>query len=151
MCARCLPISFFSFLRISNLVPYTLADLVSDKSYFLKRSDVSFSATGAILRVYRTKTIQFNQRALEIRLPLIPNSVLCPVSALQTLLSIVPAPTSKPPFIIPTGNGIKLAHHFNRFLKSCARATGFNGHCKKRETGTSHLNLTAKKTKRLSR
>lgn len=92
-------VAFFSFLRMSNLVPYTLADLVSDKSYFLKRSDVSFSASGAILRVYRTKAIQFNQRALEIPLPLIPNSVLCPVSAFQTLLSIVPAPPSAPLFI----------------------------------------------------
>ena len=123
-------VAFFSFLRISNLVPYRLADLESDKSYFLKRSDVSFSASCAILRIYRTKTIQFSQRALEIPLPLIPNSVLGPVSALQTLLSLVPAPPSAPLFILPTGTGIKpiLAHHFNRFLKSCALATGFNVH-----------------------
>ena len=35
-------------------MPYTLADLVSDNFFFLKRSDVSFSSSGAILRVYRT-------------------------------------------------------------------------------------------------
>ena len=120
----------FTFLRISNLVPYMLANIVSDNSYFFKHSDVSFSMSGVVLRVYRTKTIQFNQRALEIPLPLIPNSVLCPVSALQTLLSNVPAPLSAPLFIVQSGNCFKpiLAHHFNRFLKSCAHATGFSAH-----------------------
>ena len=50
---------FFSFLRISNLVPYASADCHSDNAYFLKRQDVYFTALGAVLRVYRTKTIQF--------------------------------------------------------------------------------------------
>ena len=43
-------VAFFSFLRISNLVTYKVSDLVSDKSYFLKRSDVSFIASGAVLK-----------------------------------------------------------------------------------------------------
>ena len=76
--------AFFSFLRISNLVPYSLADLRSDKAYFLKRQHVSFTTSGAVLRIYRTKTIQF--RVVEIRLPFIRNSALCPVTALQIYL-----------------------------------------------------------------
>ena len=52
-------VAFFSFLRISNLVPYTLVDCHSDNAYFLRRQDVSFTESGAVLRVYRTKTIQF--------------------------------------------------------------------------------------------
>ena len=121
-------VAFFSFLRISNLVPYKSSDLGSSKAYFLMRSDVSFSATGAVLRVYRTKTIQFHQRVLEIPLPLIPNSILCPVSALKNYFSLVPAPLDSPLFMVSVGSGIKpvLASHFNRFFKACVRAAGFD-------------------------
>ena len=76
-------VAFFSFLRISNLVPYASADCHADNAYFLKRQDVYFTASGAVLRVYRTKTIQFKQRVLDIPLPFIPNSILCPVTALK--------------------------------------------------------------------
>lgn len=119
--------AFFSFLRISNLVPYKSSDLGSNKAYFLIRSDVSFSAAATVLRVYRTKTIQFHQCVLEIPLPLIPNSILCPVSALKNYISLVPAPLESPLFMISEGSGIKpfRASHFNRFFKSCVRATGF--------------------------
>ena len=78
-------VAFFSFLRISNLLPYSLADLhslQSERAYFLTRNDVRFTSSCAILPVYRTKTMQFSQRVLrEIPLPFIPNSILCPVSA----------------------------------------------------------------------
>ena len=69
-------VAFFSFLRISNLVPYSLADLHSDKAYFLKQQDVSFTTSGAALQIYRTKTIQFCQCMLEIPVQFIPNSVM---------------------------------------------------------------------------
>ena len=59
-------VAFFSFLRISNLVPCTLASCQSDNAYFLKREDVSFTASGAVLRVYRTKTIQSLYRSSPI-------------------------------------------------------------------------------------
>ncbi|CAH3145795.1 unnamed protein product, partial [Porites lobata] len=49
-------VAFFSFLRKSNL--------------------------GAFLQIRATKTIQFKLRILSIPLPFIPNSPLCPVSAL---------------------------------------------------------------------
>ena len=76
-------VASFSFLRISNLVPYASADCHADNAYFLKRQDVYFTASGAVLRVYRTKTIEFKQRVLDIPLPFIPNSILCPVTALK--------------------------------------------------------------------
>lgn len=40
----------------------------------------------------RIKTIQYGQRILCVPLPAIPGSVLCPVTALQRLFSLVPAP-----------------------------------------------------------
>ena len=90
-------VAFFSFLRISNLVPYSLVDCHSDNAYF---QDVSFTESGAVLRVYRTKTIQFKQRVLEILLPFIPNSVLCPVTALMNYFCTVPILASSPLFIV---------------------------------------------------
>ena len=66
-------VAFFSFLRISILLPYSLTDLQSERAYFLTRNDVLFTSSGAILRVYRTKTIQFSQCVLEIPMPFIPN------------------------------------------------------------------------------
>ena len=68
--------AFFSFLRISNLVPRTLRDISNPHPFFLKRSDVRFSPRGAVLSVARTKTLQFNQRLLDIPLPIIPGSRL---------------------------------------------------------------------------
>ena len=111
MHAACL-VAFFSFLRIFNLMPYSLADLQSKWAYFLTRNDVSFTSSGAILRVYRTKTIQFSQCVLEILLPFIAKSLL-------SYFRTVPAPANSPLFVI-NQHGIKpiLAWHFNKFLKS---------------------------------
>ena len=70
-------VAFFSFLRISNLVSYSFADAKSYKAYFLKRDDVSFTPSGAVLRVYRTKTIQFEQRVIELQVKLIKIKIVC--------------------------------------------------------------------------
>ena len=101
-------VAFFSFLRISNLVPYASADCHADNAYFLKRQDVYFTASGAVLRVYRTKTIQFKQRVLDIPLPFIPNSILCPVTAIKKYFCTVPALDSSPLFISITAGRLNL-------------------------------------------
>lgn len=119
-------VAFFSFLRISNLVPYTSADLHKPNAYFLRQKHISFTAAGAVLRVYRTKTIQFYQRVLEIPLPYIPHSVLCPVTALNKYLSLVPAQPNSPLFDFPIGRVLTpiFASHFNQFFKSCISVLG---------------------------
>ena len=119
-------VAFFSFLRISNLVPYALADCHSDNAYFLRRQDVSFTASGVVLRVYRTKTIQFKQRVLEIPLPFIPNSVLCPVTALNNYFCTVPTLASSPLFTVHHDGSFRplLAAHFNQFFKACFTSVG---------------------------
>ena len=72
-------VAFFSFLRKSNLV----ADSPSATSDKLpRRCDFVLAPEGAFLQIRATKTIQFKQRILSIPLPFIPNSPLCPVSAL---------------------------------------------------------------------
>ena len=72
-------VAFFSFLRKSNLVVDS-PSATSDK--LPRRCDFVLAPEGAFLQIRATKTIQFKQRILSIRLPFIPNSPLCPVSAL---------------------------------------------------------------------
>ena len=72
-------VAFFSFLRQSNLVAAS-PSATSDK--LPRRCDLVLAPEGAFLQIRATKTIQFKQRILSIPLPFIPNSPLCPVSAL---------------------------------------------------------------------
>lgn len=109
------PVAFFSFLRISNLVPYSFGWSFIHSNYFLRRKDVSFTPTGAILQVYSSKTIHFRQFFLEIPLPFVPNSVLCPL--LHCL--VIYAPCQR--LCLFT-----LAAHFNRFFKACVVSVGLN-------------------------
>ena len=84
------------------------------------------TAAGAYLHVFKTKTIQFKQKILEIPLPVIPNSILCPVTALTTYFTLVPASSNSPVFLAPHGSGFTpvLARHFNLFLKRCVSSIG---------------------------
>ena len=98
------------------------------RSQRVKHQDVYFTASGAVLRVYRTKTIQFKQHVLDIPLPFIPNSILCPVTALKKYFCTVPALDSSPLFIVQHGRSLKpiLATHFNRFFKSSITTVGLD-------------------------
>ena len=119
-------VTFFSFLRISNLVPYTLSEVHSNASFFLRHTNITFTASGAYLHVFKTKTIQFKQKILEIPLPIIPGSILCPVAALTTYFRLVPASSNSPVFLAPHGSGFTpiLAQHFNLFLNRCVSSIG---------------------------
>ena len=105
-------VAIFSFLRISNLAPYTLSEVHSSTSFFLRRRDITFTASGAYLQIFKTKTIQFKQRILKISLPDIPNSILCSVTALTTYFTV---------FLAPHGSGFtpggSLAFFFAQFQK----------------------------------
>lgn len=70
------------------------------------------------------KTIHFRQFFLEIPLPFVPNSVLCPLIALSRYLRSVPAPL----FVLSQGASLRptLAAHFNRFFKACVVSVGLN-------------------------
>ena len=114
------------FLRISNLVSYTLSEVHSSASFFLRQRDITFTASGAYLHVFKTKTIQFKRKILEIPLPVIPNSILCPVTTLTTYFSLVPASSDSLVFLAPYSSGFTpvLARHFNLFLKRCVSSIG---------------------------
>ena len=85
--AACL-VAFFSFFRKSNLFVPSATQF--DPQRHLTRQAVIFHPNGVILRVGKTKTIQNAERVLEISLPRIPGSPMCPAQAL--LLSFRMAP-----------------------------------------------------------
>ena len=121
-------VAFFSFLHISNLVPYKLSEIGDPQACFLKLSSVTFTPQGALLRITCTKTLQFQERALEIPLPLIPGSPLCPVTALRQYLASVQLSPSSPLFVCQSRGSDRpiLAHQYNAFIKMSLSAIGFN-------------------------
>ena len=87
-------------------------------------SNVTFTAQGALLRVTCTKTIQFQQRVLEIPLPYIPGSPICPITALKTYLANSPRPDQSPLFGCRSHGSFQpiLAHQYNAFIKASVAA-----------------------------
>jgi len=121
-------VAFFSFLRISNLVPYRKADVCLPDQLFLRRRDVTYATTGCFLRVHKTKTLQFREDIFDIPIPHISNSILCPVTALRLYCHLVPAAPDSPLFVLPgpQGNVPVLVNHFNAFLKRCIGGLGLD-------------------------
>ena len=90
--------AFFSFLRISNLVPHSLASYCHLKQ--LARADVMFAHPGATLLISWSKTLQTKDKIRLIKIPFLQDSPLCPVSALQVLLKSLPGTKNSPLFQI---------------------------------------------------
>ena len=122
-------VAFFSFLRKSNLLPSARADIHSSDPLHLTRKDIQIFPDSVVLRVHRTKTLQFRQRVLHIPLPLIPNSALCPVHAVQELLHASPdVPEHLPLFGFMSRGHFRpiLAHHFSNFIKHSVSQLGLD-------------------------
>ena len=89
-------LAFFSFMRLSNLVPHSRSQY--DHTKHLARGDVIFSSTEAIIIIKWSKTIQFRDRVVTIRIPFLPGSSLCPVTALKAMIALVPGSDNDPLF-----------------------------------------------------
>ena len=81
-------LAFFSFLRLSNMVPHSFKNF--DVSRHLARGDIISSHDMAIILVKWSKTIQSRDKIACIHTPVLPGSRLCPVTALKHMLAIVP-------------------------------------------------------------
>ena len=81
-------LSFFSFLRLSNLVPHACTGFFPLKH--LARGDIIFKPEKIIVLVKWSKTMQNNNQVKLISVPRIPGSPLCPVRAISNLLSLSP-------------------------------------------------------------
>ena len=89
-------VAFFTFLHKSNLVPDNPRQ-ISPK--VITRASLAFSPWGASIHVSATKTIQCQQRSLDLPIPSIPGSRLCPILALRRHLSLNPGPVFCSPFL----------------------------------------------------
>ena len=95
-----LVLSFRSLLRKSNVVPSSLNLQGQGDRHFLRRSSVTFHPWGMLLSVSSTKTIQFNQRVLELPITRAPGSPLCAVFWVKRHISMCPAEPSSPFFLL---------------------------------------------------
>ena len=80
-------------LRKSHLLARSVHSF--DPSQQLLRSDLQFLPWGVLMTMRWSKTIQFRERVVQLPLPLIPGSPLCPVTAIQRALSFINDPPSQ--------------------------------------------------------
>ena len=88
------PLAFFSFLRLSNMVPHSTSTF--DVSRHFADGYVIFSHDMAIILVKWSQTNQFRNKVVSISIP----SLLCPVAALKALIQTVPGAQDDPLFSI---------------------------------------------------
>ena len=86
-------LGFFGFLRMSNLCPHSASSF--DFLKHLTRGDIFFDNSSAKILLKWSKTLQMNNQAKVISIPLL-NSSICPVSAIKKLLLIQPGSKDSP-------------------------------------------------------
>lgn len=96
-------VAFFSFLRKSNLVSPKASTFGCNRH--LARQDMKFTGSGCLLRIKWSKTRQCKDGIHIVPLPSIPNSALCPVTAIQHYFTVVPAAPHAPFFCFLSAHG----------------------------------------------
>ena len=115
---------YFASLRKSNLVPFSVKDL--NNNHYLRRNSFVFLEDCVIVKLHWTKTLQSLRSPVEIPLPKISNSVLCPYTALTNMIQHIPADANMPAFLIPhNGTLLTLTHKsfvsfLRKFLSECS-------------------------------
>ena len=90
---------FFSFLRLSNIFSHSVATF--DSSRHLCRADVIFGDSKALIVIKWSKTLQDRCRTTTVTIPVLGQSLLCPVVAIQTMFQLFPANVESPLFQVP--------------------------------------------------
>ena len=117
--------SFFSFLRISNLVPHSIASF--DHMKQLARADVIFAPPGAHLIIKWSKTLQLRNKVKVLKIPSLGSSKLCPVSAIKSMLKLYKGDNNSPLFQIKCyGNWVPLTDtRLRKFLSKIVNILGW--------------------------
>ncbi|XP_066298120.1 integrase/recombinase xerD homolog [Branchiostoma lanceolatum] len=141
--AACL-VGFFSFFRKSNLLPKTAKTF--DPVKHLCRKDFRFFEWGAVITVRWSKTIQFRERTLQIPIPRVNGSPLCPTAALEKAFALTHAANRDgPAFVLPQETGtryVPLTHQpfvtlLRHLLHLCGYPkTQYSGHSLRRGGAT---------------
>lgn len=121
--AACLTL-FFGLLRRANVLPQSRNKFNTDKH--LRRQDITFHSWGVNVCIRWTKTLQFNERQLNIPLPRNHKSPLCPVQAIFHAFKCTPtASQNGPAFCITQDQPLTLNVFVSR-LRECLQACGLN-------------------------
>ena len=126
-------LSFFSFLRLSNLVPHACTGFSPLKH--LARGDIIFKPEKIIVLVKWSKTMQNNNQVKLISVTRIPGSPLCPVRVISNLLSLSPKGSNLPLFQYKLNSSwtpltdTKVRRHFSLILSRLGlQGTGYTLH-----------------------
>ena len=95
---------FFSFLRLSNVLPHSVASF--DHTRQLARGDVIFGDSGAVLVIKWSKTMQNRKDFTTVSLPDLAGSNLCPIMALKIMFATFKGTNNSPVFLIPRNKGL---------------------------------------------
>ena len=96
-------IAYFSFLRLSNLVPHSIASF--PPLYHLARADIIFAPPGIQIIVKWTKTLQSRNAIKILKIPSLGANPICPFNAVRNLLQITPGSRNDPLFQYKTSKG----------------------------------------------
>ena len=88
--------AFYSFLRLSNLVPHSIGTFSALEQ--LAKGDVFFAPPGLHILVKWSKTLQSRNKVVILKLPSISDTVICPVFHIKQLLKSVPGGQDAPLF-----------------------------------------------------
>lgn len=134
---------FFLLLRKSNLVPNNKKSFDAKKQ--LTRANVELRKNLVKITINWSKTIQFGQRKLSLRMLKIPHSKLCLVTAFKWMFGRIDTAKTDPCFMLPSGEPLSynmLTYHLRQILKKAGykKFAKFSGHSFRRgglETGFS--------------
>ena len=91
-------LSFFSFVRFSNLVPHSISTY--DPLKQLARGDIIFAPPGLHMIIKWSKTLQNKDKIKVLKVPSLGRSSICPAAAVKKLLSTTPGSNNSPLFQI---------------------------------------------------
>ena len=119
-------IAFFGFLRKSNLVPTSTGSF--SPARHLSRGNITRTDYGLLLSLTWTKTIQFQDRVLQVPICSLPGSALDPVFAFNHMCAITPAPIDSPAFVYASNSQLASFTHasFVSELRSLLLRIGLN-------------------------
>ena len=90
--------SFFSFQRLSNLLPHTTKQF--DITRHMARGDILFTQAGVTVIIKWSKTIQDRKTTRTTVIPDLGRSDFCPIQALKHMLTAYPGTDNDPLFQI---------------------------------------------------
>ena len=88
---------YFTFMRQSNLV--VSSPSAWNDPHTIRRRDVRPHNLGLSVSIMSSKTIRSPEGAVSVLVPVVPDSILCPVSAWFQATNYCPAPLSAPAFM----------------------------------------------------